>query len=172
MGLFFALLGSFALVVLTLPSTQPRGQRPESATAAMEHPLAPFRFLDLPKELRLLIYERLPRCIRWHEMCIRSRFDGKVPHQKLTVILRTVPVAMLSTCRQINREASAIVQGIAKRFILLQPPRLIFEAHDHFNEMFLFWILDAISEQAHRRVVASIRHTLDCTDSKFPSARR
>ena len=63
---------------------------------------------------------------------------------------------MLLTCRQINSEASAIVQGIARRFILLQPPRLIFEAQDRFNERFFFWILDAISEQAHRRVLGDI----------------
>jgi hypothetical protein len=128
-------------------------QRPGFATVAMG---------------RLVIYERLPRCIRRHEMAIYSQRNGEVPHQKLTVVLKTVPMAMLSTCRQINSEASAIMQGIARRLILLQPPQLIFEAQDHFNETFLFWILDAISEQAHRRVLGSIRHTLDRTgDGRF-----
>jgi hypothetical protein len=130
----------------------------------MESSQAHFRFLDLPKEVRLIIYERLPRCIERHGMSIYSSRNKEIPHQKLTVILSTVSIAMLSACRQINSEASAVVQDIAKSFILLQAPRLIFEAQDHFNDRFLFWILDAISEQAYRRVLGGIRHTLGRTD--------
>jgi hypothetical protein len=164
-------LASLANATLSIDTTtnlrSPR-QRPGIITAAMGRSQAPFRFLDLPKEVRLVIYERLPRCFRRHEMAIYSQHNGEVPQQKLTVVLKTVPMAMLSTCRQINSEASAIVQGIARRVILLQPPQLIFEAQDHYNETFLFWILDAMSEQAHRRVLGGIRHTLDRTgDGKF-----
>jgi hypothetical protein len=152
----------------TTTNLRSRRQRPRFATVAMGRSEAHFRFLNLPKEVRLVSYERLPRCIRRHEMAIYSQRNGEVPYQKLTVVLKTVLMAMLSTCQQINSEASAIVQGIARRFILLQPPQLIFEAQDHFNEKFSLWILDAISEQAHRRVLSGIRHTLDRTgDSKF-----
>jgi hypothetical protein len=158
---------SYSSIDTTTNLRSPR-QRPRFATVAMGRSQAPFWFLDLPKEVRLVIYERLSRCIRRHEMAIYSQRNGEVPHQKLTVVLKIVPMAMLSTCRQINSEALAIVQGIARRLILLQPPHLIFEAQDHFNETFLFWILDAICEQAHRRVLGGIRHTLDRTrDGKF-----
>jgi hypothetical protein len=158
---------SYSSIATTTNLRSPR-QRPGFGTIAMGRSQAPFRFLDLPKEVRLVIYERLPRCIRRHEMAIYSQRNGEVPHQKLTVLLKTVPIAILSTCRQINSEASAIMQGIARRLVLLQPPQLIFEAQDHFNETFLLWILDAISEQAHRRVLGGIRHTFDRTaDGRF-----
>lgn len=129
----------------------------------MEHSQASFRFLDLPKEIRLLIYERLPRCIQRQEMCIYAGFEKEQLHQILTVILRTMPMAILSSCRQMKAEASALIQDIARTFILAQPPRLIFEAHKHFNPYFHFWILNVISEQAHRRVLNGMRHTLDRT---------
>jgi hypothetical protein len=82
---------------------------------------------DLPKEVRLTIYERLPRRIQRHEMGIYSWRNKEIPHQRLTIILRTVSTAMLSACRQINSEASPVVHGIARRFILLQVSKHIDE---------------------------------------------
>lgn len=121
-----------------------------------------FRFLDVPKEVRLLIYERLPSFIRRQQMYIYSRYE-KQPNQTLTVILRTMPMAILSSYTQMKGKASALMQNIARDFIILQPPRLIFEAHEHFNPYFHFWIVDTISEQAYRRVLGGVRHTLGRT---------
>jgi hypothetical protein len=122
----------------------PRWQS-KSTIASMESSQAHFRFLDLPKEVRLNIYERLPRRIERHEMGIDYWRNKEIPHRKLTIILRTVSIAMLSACRQINSKASPVVHGIARRFMLFQPLRLIFEAQDHFNDGVLFRILNAIS---------------------------
>jgi len=127
----------------------------------MTHQDISFRFLDLPKEIRLMVYERFPRSVSRQEVCIHLWFCKEQPHQRLYLIIRSIPMAILRLCRQVNNEATTIVQHLAKNFILLQPARIIYEAQDHFNESFLFWILDAISEQAHRRVREGIRYTVD-----------
>ena len=62
----------------------------------------PFRFLDLPKEIRFMVYERLPRSTNSWTINIRN-----IRHAARTVtfILRSTPTAILATSRKIYEEA-------------------------------------------------------------------
>lgn len=128
----------------------------------MEISQAHFRFLDLPKEVRLIIYDHLPRHIRRQEMCIRDDDNDGRPVQKLTVVLRTMSLSILSTCRQIQEEASPLVQRVARDFILLDPPRLIFEAQMYFNGLCFSgsWMPSASKLIVERSTIFAIRLTV------------
>ncbi|ORY01123.1 hypothetical protein BCR34DRAFT_592371 [Clohesyomyces aquaticus] len=95
-----------------------------------------FRFLDLPKEVRLMVYERLPRGFRHHKLELPL---GPADHLmcEITLINRRLPVAILATCRAIFDEANAIVQKLAKEFILNDdaPIRMICKTRVHKEQI-------------------------------------
>ncbi|KAI8936950.1 hypothetical protein NX059_006178 [Plenodomus lindquistii] len=76
---------------------------------------APFRFMDLPKELRLMVHDHLPRQIKH----TRITEHGST----FVLITRHLPLAILRTSREIHAEASAIVQKLVKEFIVKNPPK-------------------------------------------------
>ncbi|KAF2108792.1 hypothetical protein BDV96DRAFT_586671 [Lophiotrema nucula] len=68
-------------------------------------------FLDLPKEIRLMIYERLPRTIRHTTLTVHEGISA-------TLIQPTTPTSILATCRQINDEAQGIVKNTVDKWVL------------------------------------------------------
>ncbi|KAF1974473.1 hypothetical protein BU23DRAFT_94113 [Bimuria novae-zelandiae CBS 107.79] len=95
--------------------------------------MEPFRFLDPPKDLRLMVYERLT--IQTRHMpaldCFQTDF---------TIVYRVVPgIEIFATCRQINDEAGAILYARLRSIIAI-PPQIIldytrtsFLIYDGFN---------------------------------------
>ncbi|KAI4649884.1 uncharacterized protein J4E79_009730 [Alternaria viburni] len=92
----------------------------------------PFRFLDLPKEIRLIVYERLPRQIKHHHVI--NPFQSE---DRFVLITRCLPVAILSTCKFINSEATNIVRKIQNEFILSQCPQFIANRQLFFQTGFM-----------------------------------
>lgn len=75
----------------------------------------PFRFMDLPTELRLTIYKRLPRQIKHTKVrYVGGKYPFPAEKVDSTVILitRHLPVAILGISRQIYFEADSIVTDL------------------------------------------------------------
>jgi hypothetical protein len=90
-----------------------------------------FRFLDLPKEIRLMVYERLPREV--HEETVVVDDDdvdedegdedeeGEVAEREprtIKYLRRTTTVSVLCVCKLVYEEAKPIVQRTIEDFIL------------------------------------------------------
>ncbi|KAF2112179.1 hypothetical protein BDV96DRAFT_649538 [Lophiotrema nucula] len=67
-----------------------------------------FPFLNLPSELRLMIYEHLSITTRHHTLSFKTKFSRylKPTMLSVTLVTRTLPVPLLRTCKQIHSEAS------------------------------------------------------------------
>ncbi|KAH7066666.1 hypothetical protein BKA63DRAFT_425007 [Paraphoma chrysanthemicola] len=85
----------------------------------------PFRFLDLPKEIRLMVYERLPTKITHHSTAFQRVV---LPKQPVLICSKITGSNILSTCVQINNEAGAV---LGPRLASMQesPVRIIVDTH-------------------------------------------
>ncbi|KAH7088157.1 hypothetical protein FB567DRAFT_332627 [Paraphoma chrysanthemicola] len=156
-----------------LPSARPNAQvqdhkyssplamvyNPDEATK--KHGARRFNLMALPLELRLMVYERMPRRIhhkrldtqgREHEQRRRNstlssvcRIDSR---EGVVLITRSVPMIVLRLNRKIHREAKMIMNRLARRFILDAGPRIIISgSHYSYEQLriimsYLLWGLE------------------------------
>jgi hypothetical protein len=96
-----------------------------------------FRFLDLPKELRLMVYERITpathRSVVKHQSVTKldpataNRNDGaKGSEPSMMVICKTLDVALLATCSQIYHEARPFLAPKLQE-LMVEPVRLLMD---------------------------------------------
>lgn len=107
-----------------------------------------FRILDLPAEIRLMIYDALPVTTKHHILIDATHInllekyilwsppgpfeapattaDTFTP-STFTLVIKTVPVVLRATCRQINKESIDAFQRKLK-FISREPLRLVIDA--------------------------------------------
>jgi hypothetical protein len=109
----------------------------------------PFRFMDLPKEIRLVVYEKLPIVTRRHDVPLRDR------QHHLTLVNTTIAgVSILATCRQVNEEASYILAPRLRK-TLKAPPKVVIEAHHlvgliDLHDQFRIWVEEHILDRILR----------------------
>jgi hypothetical protein len=82
------------------------------------------RFLELPSEIRLMIYERLPRTVKHHRVNFNTE-KCDIEGWSLVFITRSVPMSILATCRSINSEARAVVSNLAVSFVSTGTPKML-----------------------------------------------
>ncbi|KAJ4299305.1 hypothetical protein N0V90_004549 [Kalmusia sp. IMI 367209] len=83
-----------------------------------------FRFLDLPKELRLLVYEQLTLKISHGNIERDMVSAGAAQSFSFALVTYSIPgILILATCRFINSEAEAIIER-KKKELLAEPPRI------------------------------------------------
>ena len=130
--LLFAQLTSTqtALTRGTHSSSTYRHLLPETLPPSVELDPPPFRFLDLPIELRLLIYRLIfigrTTTHRFHriETCKRIPTSSRQPAQPVPPLLNYKYFNLLQTCRQINREASEVLYGQNAFVLRMAPPSM------------------------------------------------
>jgi hypothetical protein len=105
----------------------------------------PFRFLDLPKELRLVVYERLliKTTHRTYKSCVvycpYEKLNGRSTYVFTTVTKSLPGVMILAACKLVFDEAERILRRRLNTH-LNQPPKILVNAC-HAKE--LFWSLNS-----------------------------
>ena len=82
-------------------------------------------FLSLPKEIRLMVYERIPIQVEERSFSCNgaSEYGGSFLCN-FSLIDRTTTTAILSTCREIRDEATKVIEH-KKMELAMHPPRMI-----------------------------------------------
>jgi hypothetical protein len=83
----------------------------------------PFQFLDLPAELRLMIYECLEGGVRHTRVDLPANKNCLEP--MIILLTRTFPVALLRVSHEINHEARPTVVRLAEEWITSHPARVM-----------------------------------------------
>ncbi|KAF2824054.1 hypothetical protein CC86DRAFT_421839 [Ophiobolus disseminans] len=106
-----------------------------------------FRFLDLPIELRLMVYETIP--IVTHHLTVPEPPGGgeKYPYGRITLVTKSYSTTILATCQLIHEEAKVVFQPRLGR-LRRDPVRFIIAS----NGARSFYIMKDVVRNVHHKV--------------------
>jgi hypothetical protein len=94
------------------------------------HRHQPFRFLDLPMEIRFMIHKSLPRQIKHTHISHLCRGEMRIrTATSIILVTRHLPMAILRTCKAVHTKAKPVIAQLIHKFILESEPRLICEGN-------------------------------------------
>ena len=108
-----------------------------------------FRFLDLPRDIRFMVYERLPRHISHAVIPIPSQTTDDhhdVTRTSLILLSRSTCTSILATCRQINHEAGPFISRILQNWVEGGTVNVIVLASDKRQLLILSAVLKTLKQ--------------------------
>jgi hypothetical protein len=103
----------------------------DAVPSAAQHP---FRFLDLPADLRCMVYERIDYGTRHYRLKdpfykhLHLMFNNDQPESGITLVVKTLSVAVLTSCRLVNQEALPFLAPKLERLRHREAIRYIIDA--------------------------------------------
>jgi hypothetical protein len=98
--------------------------------------MTPSKFLDLPPELRLMVYERLDSATHHYKVDHPDEISVEQSREDFqgAIIIKSFPVAILAACKVIHQEATPILAGKLQQ--LAQTPVRIIMSSATFTQGF------------------------------------
>jgi hypothetical protein len=123
-------------------TTQPN---PPSSAPSPSRDDQPFRFLDLPPELRLMVYKEIYPHTRHYRLKdpVFQPNSADIPPSYITLVAKSLPVALLAICRLINAEAAPVLAPKLKK-LRKEAPHFIVDSASYVS---LTHEDDSIAEQ-------------------------
>jgi hypothetical protein len=112
-----------------MASTSPTDDTLVQSTIKISPPSqTPFRFLDLPRDIRFMVYDCIPIVTRHHLVTAVSSYPYPPAYYALKIVSYRIPgISLLSVCRFINTDAILLQRRIAA--VNNSPLRLIADWH-------------------------------------------
>jgi hypothetical protein len=116
-------------------------------------PDQPFRFLDLPKELRLMVYEHIPTTTRHHVLKDPTYVAGT---SEIIFVAKSIETSIMLTCGVVYDECKSVL-GTRLEALKIEPLRFIIDETS----------LNPFASCHHFSIMYYMKHCLQALERQF-----